>query len=267
MCKIVFKIVNLCLIIFLFVSLVGCRFITGEKPIHDAAFEGNLKKVEEIINKDPAQVNIRDYSDTTPLYFASMAGHTEIVKFLLAHGANIELANNLGERPLAKAAKFKNYDTVKILLEHGAEVNCKDVLGGTPLHEATLQSGKEMVDLLISYGADVSARDKYESAPLHEAAMHNNIEAAKALIEHGADIFAKNYFDNDKYNRLFYAAQHGDNKAAEELDKLEVYYPPPESQMNKTPKEIALACGHKELAQYLQAKEEESLKKVKVDGN
>lgn len=240
--KPIFIIVSLCLVILPVTFFVGCRRIWRERPIHKAAHEGDLKKVKKIIEKDPTQINIQDGMGMTPLYCASIEGHTDIVEYLLTHGANIELGNDLGERPLAKAAKFKHYKTVKTLLEHGATVNCKDDFGRIPLHEAALWSGKEIINLLLSYGADVNSRDKYANTPLHQAVMMNNLDAAKALVEQGADIFAKNYYDYSK-----------------PTEKWEV--PPSKDTMNKTPKEIALKAGFKELAQYLQTKEDEKKEK------
>jgi ankyrin repeat protein len=236
MSKVIFKMANLFVILFLFTSFIGCSFITGEKPIHKAAYKGNLKKVKKIIERDPAQINVQDRRGFTPLHLASGKGHTAIVEFLITHNANIELGNHMNERPLAQAAKFGHYSTVRTLLEHGAKVTCEDDFGRTPLHEASVWGDKEVVDILLSYGADVSARDQYNNTPLHQAAMQGNIEAAKALVEHGSDIFAKNYYDYRK-----------------PAEKWEV--PPSRDTMNKTPKEIALKAGFKELAQYLQTKE------------
>jgi ankyrin repeat protein len=236
--KYILKYVILYLIFFLLTIITGCRFIIREKSIHRAAYKGDLKKVKKIIERDPNQINIKDALGTTPLYLASMQGHTEVVEFLIVHGANIELGNDLGERPLAKAAKFGHYETLKTLLEHGATVNCKDKYGQTPLHEAARHSGKEVINLLLLYGADVDAKDEDNNTPLHDAAERNNIEAAKALVEHGADILAKNYFDY--------------RKPAENQ-----YVIPPRELTNKTPKEIALQRGFHELARYLQTKEEE----------
>jgi ankyrin repeat protein len=218
----------------------GCQSAAGQKPIHRAAFKGDIEKVKKIITHDPSQVNKQDFSNKTPLYYSSAAGHVEVVEFLLAHGADIELGNDHDERPLAKAAKFNNYDVAKILLEHGAKVNCKDDLGYTPLHEASLYSGKDMVNLLLKYGADVSARSDYAYTPLHQAATSDNIEAAEALIEHGADVFAKTSFDPNKTYEQW------------ELDLWK-------DTMNKTPQEIAFTRGFKELAEYLQAKEDEKM--------
>jgi len=239
--KSILIIVSLCLIVFPLTFFIGCRRILGKRPIHNAAHKGDLKKVKKIIEKDPTQINIQDVQGRTPLYCASIKGHTEIVKYLLAHGADIELGNNLGERPLALAAKFGHYNTMKTLLKHGAAVNCKDKYGLTPLHEAILWDDKGLVNILLSNGADVNSRDRYANTPLHRAAIQNNINAAKALVEHGADVFAKNYYD---YSRTY--------------ENWGIV--PSKDIMNKTPKEIALERDFKQLARYLQTIEEEKKK-------
>ncbi|MGD8786095.1 MAG: ankyrin repeat domain-containing protein [Phycisphaerales bacterium] len=224
---------------------VGCK----EKPIHHAAHDGDLKKVKEIIDRDPNQINVQDAMDYTPLHLASGKGHTEIVEFLLNHGADTELETCTGHTPLMFAARYARdgkYETIKTLLGHGAKVDHKkDGDGSTALHYAAMYSGKEVMNLLISYGADVNARDEYQSTPLHQAAMRNNIEAAKVLVEHGVDIFAKRYASEESLRRF-----PGSTKRT----------------MNKTAKEIALMRGGKELAQYLQTKEEEKEKENKKDG-
>ncbi|MGR3310605.1 MAG: ankyrin repeat domain-containing protein [Candidatus Brocadiales bacterium] len=241
--------VRLCLIVCSLSFFVGCL----EKPIHKAAYKGDLKKVEEIIDRNPNEINVQDAQGFTPLHLASGKGHIEIVEFLLNHGADIELEIFNGDTPLlvaARYARYGQYETIKTLLEHGAKVNHKDKHGRAALHDAAMYSGNEVINLLISYGADVNARDEHQSTPLHQAAMLNNIEAAKALVEHGADIFAKNYHDYSK------------PPAGRRL------LPPSRDNMNKTAKEIALTGGdkYKELAQYLQTKEEEKKGKTGSGG-
>jgi len=241
MCKSILRMVRLCLMVCSLSFFVGCL----EKPIHKAAYKGDLKKVKKIIDRKPNQINVQDELDFTPLHLASSKGHIEIVEFLLNHGADMELEIFDGETPLmlaAQHARHRQYETIKTLLEHGAKVNHKDENGRTALHNAAMHRGKEVINLLISYGADVNARNKYQSTPLHQAAMLNNIEAAKALVEHGADIFAKNFHDYSK------PRPEG------------MLFTPLRVTMNKTAKEIALKAGHIELAQYLQTKEEEKEK-------
>ncbi len=241
MCKSILRMVRLCLMVCTLSFFGGCK----GKPIHRAAYEGDLEKVKKIIDRNPNQINVQDASGYTPLHLASGKGHIEIVEFLLNHGADIELEIFNRDTPLLVAARYARhgqYETIKTLLEHGAKVNHKDENGRTALHDAAMYSGKEVINLLISYGADVNARNKHQSTPLHQAAMLSNIEAAKALVEHGADIFAKNYHD---YSKPPVGMR---------------YIRPSRGTMNKTAKEIALKAGHIELAQYLQTKEEEKEK-------
>jgi len=236
--KSILKKVSWCLIVCSLSFFGGCL----EKPIHHAAYEGDLKKVKKIIDRDPNQINVQDAQDFTPLHLASGKGHIEIVEFLLNHGADTESEIFNGDTPLLVAARYAingKYETIKTLLEHGAKVNHKDKHGRTALHDAAMYSGKEIINLLVSYRADVNARDEHQSTPLHQAAMLSNIEAAKALVEHGANIFAKNYHDYSK------PPPEG------------MLFAPSRGQMNKTAKEIALKRGDKEMAQYLQTKEEE----------
>jgi len=224
------------MVCFLFV-FVGCK----ERPIHHAAYDGYLEKVKEIIDREPNQINVQDELGYTPLHLASGKGHTEIVEFLLNHGADTESEIFDGRTPLMLAAwyaKDGKYETIKLLLEHGAKVNHKDKDGGTALHRAAMYSDKEVINLLISYGADVNAKEEYQITPLIQAAMLNNIEAAKALVEHGADIFAKTFCDE---------------KNMTDVEKIQMRH-----FMNKTAKEIA----DREMAQYLQAKEEEKQKEA-----
>ena len=246
MCKSILRMVRLYLMVCTLSFFGGCK----GKPIHRAAYEGDLEKVKKIIERHPNQINVQDAMDFTPLHLASGKGHTEIVEFLLNNGADTELETCTGHTPMMLAAWYAGdgkYETIKTLLEHGAKVNHKeDGDGGTALHYAAMYSGKEVINLLISYGADVNARDEHQSTPLHQAAMLNNIEAAKALVENGADIFAKNYHD---YSKPLPEGQ---------------YIRPSRGNMNKTAKEIALAARpgdkYRELAQYLQTKEEEKEK-------
>ena len=247
--KNIFRIAVLCLVVCQLTFFAGCRFITKARAIHKAAYKGNLEKVKKIIAKNPAQIDVQDWLGYTPLQLASGKGHTEIVEFLLDHGADIELENVYGKRPLLFAAEYGHYNTVRTLLEHGATVNCKDKFGITPLHEAALWSNEKVINLLISYGADVNAKNDSNDTPLHVAAMRNNIEAAKVRVEHGADIFAKNDYD---FSTLDRRTKMDNKKWAEQWANFLT-----QDTKNKTPKEIALKAGYKELAQYLQAKEDE----------
>jgi ankyrin repeat protein len=74
------------------------------------------------------------------LHFASENGHSECIKILLDHGANVHLKNNY-ERTSAKALHIAvlngHIECMKILLDHRTDINDKDNNGCTPLHWAS----------------------------------------------------------------------------------------------------------------------------------
>lgn len=70
-----------------------------------------------------ADVNAKDEGNNTALNLASQAGHAEVIKRLLAAGADVENKDSgLGLTPLAYAAVHEHYEVAQLLLAHGARV-------------------------------------------------------------------------------------------------------------------------------------------------
>ena len=76
-------------------SFVGLRLPPSElkKKVLEAAASGNLAHLEQFLASG-ADVNVRDEENDTPLIVGSRNGHAEIVRFLMARGADLEAANN-----------------------------------------------------------------------------------------------------------------------------------------------------------------------------
>lgn len=53
-----------------------------------------------LIEKEDVSLNLRDKWDSTPLYYACLCGHIEVVQYLLANGARCEANTFDGERCL-----------------------------------------------------------------------------------------------------------------------------------------------------------------------
>ncbi len=118
------------------------------------------------------------------------------VERLLKNGANPNEAQ-LGVTALINACNMGSIDIVKTLLANGADPNKKDWEGWRPLMAAASgvshADGRdkeplclEIVQLLIDNGADVNARGKRGQTALKYAksALHENV--AELLIQHGA---------------------------------------------------------------------------------
>ena len=83
--------------------------------------------------------------DRTALHASANSGGLPIVKWLLAHGADVHVRGRMGRTPLHLAAE-RNMSSkiVDVLIKNGADVNAKDDLGFTAL-EVAEQYGKTAV--------------------------------------------------------------------------------------------------------------------------
>ncbi len=131
-------------------------------PLHRAAIgiRGRAcRDICELLIAHGADVNLKDKLGDTPLHWAATLKHNDIVEFLLDCGANVN-ALNLGKRTaLFEAARLHRQQIVESLLDRGAEVNLMDKLGFTPLLFACQRKGADkIIRLLVAYGADVNVR-------------------------------------------------------------------------------------------------------------
>ena len=89
--------------------------------------------------------------DNTPLIQASYYGFANIVYLLLKHGANIDKQNGEGATALMMAAMAGNIDIVKILMAKGADQNIRTFkLGMTALDGAYRNNNLILIELLES---------------------------------------------------------------------------------------------------------------------
>ncbi|KAK9754540.1 ZU5 domain [Popillia japonica] len=106
----------------------------GLTPLHLCAQEDRVP-VAEILVKH-AHVDASTKGGFTPLHIASHYGQTNMVKFLLASGADVGARTSLHYTPLHQAAQQGHTNIVNILLENSAHPNSVTMHGQTPLHIA-----------------------------------------------------------------------------------------------------------------------------------
>jgi ankyrin repeat protein len=70
------------------------------------------------------------------LAHAVLASDPARIRFLAAHGADLDARDTMGATPLIIAAGARDSATVELLLELGADVNALDGSGWAPLMEA-----------------------------------------------------------------------------------------------------------------------------------
>ncbi|XP_065676919.1 transient receptor potential cation channel subfamily A member 1 isoform X3 [Hydra vulgaris] len=77
--------------------------------LHQAAREGQVKLVEQYLKlywKDKKKLNEKDEEETTALHYAVRYGHFDIVKTLVAYGANVNIPGENGATPLHYASRY-----------------------------------------------------------------------------------------------------------------------------------------------------------------
>ena len=159
--------------------------------ICDAARDGDVAKVESLIESNPDLVFSRDADGNTPLHWAAKSGHAEVAELLLTSRASVDATAKNGQTPLHMAAYHGHRDVAELLLANKADANAKDVNGLAPLHYAAVWGNANMAELLLATNAEVDIRDKRGVTPLHLAASGDKKEVAELLLANRADVNAK----------------------------------------------------------------------------
>jgi uncharacterized protein len=118
-----------------------------------------------------------------PLGLAAFFGHTRVVEFLLAHGADVAAVARNSQRVTALhgAVARRDVEIVKMLLERGADPNAKQERGFVPLHDAAANGNLALVQLLVTHGALVDARSEDGKTPGEMAAERGHADVAEWL--------------------------------------------------------------------------------------
>src|SRR5581483_7011512 len=113
------------------------------------------------------------YEDgATPFLRAAQSGDVELMKLLLAHGADPKIATAHNDTALAVASGIgwvegvtfewspeQSVEAVKMCLDLGIDPNVADDQGRTALHGAAHKGRTEVIQLLVDHGAKLDAHD------------------------------------------------------------------------------------------------------------
>ena len=78
-------------------------------------------------------VDIKDWNGSTALSEAASCNRTDVVRYLLNNGANVNKQIIWGETALYTASWYNQTDVMRILLQHGARKDIKNDGGFTPI--------------------------------------------------------------------------------------------------------------------------------------
>ena len=168
------------------------------------------------LHKAGVSLDLQDGSGFTALHKAADYNDTNKVKALLNLGANPNITNEFGKRPLDLIMDNYTYafndhiDLLSLLLKKGADANISPVadMRQAPLHLAAQHGRTPMVQLLLQHKAIIDQRERNGTnmTPFLTAAYFGHFESGMALANAGANTQIK---DTLGRNGLHLAAEGG----------------------------------------------------------
>ena len=176
--------------------------------LHLASRSANLEIVKILISNKRANPNVKGVLGNTPLHSVSSlpegwkkARKIETIKYLIQKGANVNLANDIGETPLNIAASKNNIEIVKTLVEYGAKVT-----------DSIISKSKgELRDFLLKAWVDQLAEQK-RTEYLIELCQKGAFKSKLGLIKHLFKKEADTNFQDSRngFTLLHYIAEDKD---------------------------------------------------------
>ncbi|XP_054887350.1 ankyrin repeat and SOCS box protein 9-like [Poeciliopsis prolifica] len=154
-------------------------------PIHDAAFNGNVLRLQRLIDQGTC-VNLNTLDQVSPLHGACLQGHANCAKLLVENGANVNNTTVDGRTALTEACARGHVTCVSLLLQHGATPRGISPTS-SPIHSAAAKGHPECIEALVEYRADVDQDIDSLGSPLHVACSNQQLSSVKKLLQLGAD--------------------------------------------------------------------------------
>jgi uncharacterized protein len=186
---------------------VNARNEYGAFALSEAAISGDTALVKALLDAK-ADPNMANGEGETALMVAARAGDVTAAEHLVKAGADVNAVEAWGQQsPLMWAAAQKQPAMVKFLVAHGANVNARGAVrdwqrkvireprpkdmnqgGFTPLLYAAREGCIECAREIIAGGADLNLPDPHRVTPLVMALFNLHFDLASYLIEAGADV-------------------------------------------------------------------------------
>lgn len=173
-------------LLFKFGADLSAKDHDGFTPLHMACRGRRLDVAEFLLSKGVKVDAATTKMQWTPLLLATdpkeddtclkyRERHRNLIKLLLAHGANVQATASDGQTVLHNAARAGNLDLVKYAVEHGVNVRAVTADEKTALHlvgdlsrpnDPQIGQRLAIINFLLEHGADINARDEAGSTPL-----------------------------------------------------------------------------------------------------
>ena len=183
--------------------------------LHAAVTEGNLTKIETILDRSLDRYGVDLVSKYHLLHTAASCGQVETVRLLITkYNWPVDCKNENEQTPLHGCGHLNVIR--ELVLEHKADLNARDKDSDTPLHTAARYGRTDIIKCLIDkFKCDPSTTGYEGRTILHYACYEGHIELVNVLIEQYLMNPLSN--DNNGNNSLHYAVRGGREKIVKTL--------------------------------------------------
>ncbi|HET9836585.1 MAG TPA: ankyrin repeat domain-containing protein [Candidatus Angelobacter sp.] len=172
----------------------------GVSLISHCAYYGDVSAIKFLLSKGES---LNSLGEDLGLNGACFHGHWRLCQFLLENGADANrAATDTAETPLHSALSKSWPEStlvIKVLLAHGANPNVATkpgvetqafmrdarTRGETPLHRAAAFAGEDAIQLLLDAGAKIDAKDMNGDSPLSWASWHGRPDSILRMLCYG----------------------------------------------------------------------------------
>ena len=209
---------------------IDAKDIRGATPLHYAVGQNQMKTTKLLIENGANIHAVTSYKinetliEKTPLEFAALKCHTDIIRLLIEHKADINKVllttiymqnskafecflkagvhvDTLIKDPYGKSKtvisllcltiRLNKTEMVEILLKNGATLKSKQ--GNILAYAIRKDSNMDIIKTLIKHGAKINLKTKRKDSPLHVAVKRQETEIVKVLLQNGAKVNAKDH--------------------------------------------------------------------------
>lgn len=155
--------------------------------LHEAAALGLTERVRARLQAHAAELDGFSFDGWTALHLAAFFGRSETVLELLAAGARSDLLARNAQANLAlhAATAGRHPEIVRLLLAHGADVNATTAQGWTALHLAAHAGDLGLVEVFLGSGARSGERNEEGKSALDLAIEQGRHAVAERLRQVG----------------------------------------------------------------------------------
>ena len=181
---------------------------TRRRGVLQEALTSRHDGAARILIERGAPVDHQDDEAWQPLHQTANEGYLEIIKTLLAKGAELDAVtgnstiwNNqslIRTTPSLLAAIADHTASMQYFMSRGANINHEHGAGEAAIHAASHLGRFEQVRILLDAGVDIQKRDsRWDQTHLLEAASTERTNIILLLLERGADPYATNLMGRD----------------------------------------------------------------------